>query len=139
MYLGESIFAIIEVGVGIFTLLILYKKRSILITSFAIVVIALIMLYINPGLFPRILDSGTSTDQRIFVWDQAIKYIKLNPLFGHGFLGYYHLQGIHGSMWNTAHTHNFVFEPLLCFGIIGTGIFVIAVGLPRRNRNFHSG
>ena len=124
MYLGESIFAIIEVGVGIFTLLILYKKRTVLITSLAIAGIALIMLYINPGLFPRILDSSTSTDQRIFVWDQAIEYIKLSPLFGHGFLSYYHLQGIHGSMWNTAHTHNFVFEPLLCFGLVGTAIFV---------------
>ncbi len=124
MYLGESIFAIIEVGVGIFTLLILYKKRSLLFTSLAVVAVAFIMLYINPGLFPRILDSSNSTDQRIFVWDQAIEYIKINPFFGHGFLAYYHLQGLHGSMWNTTHTHNFVFEPILCFGLVGSVIFV---------------
>lgn len=124
MYLGESIFAIIEVGVGIFTLLILYKKRSILITSIAIAGIAAIMLYINPGLFPRILNSSTSTDQRIYVWDQAIEFIKISPFFGHGFMSYYHLQEIHGSLWTTAHTHNFIFEPLLCFGIVGTVMFV---------------
>lgn len=125
MYLGGSIFAIVEVVVGIITLLILFKKRSISILFVFSIIIGALMLYVFPEIFPRILNSNASTDQRILVWDSALEFIKVNPLFGHGFLSYYHLQGIYGSLWNTAHTHNFVFETILNFGIVGSVLLVI--------------
>lgn len=127
MYLGGSIFAIIEVVVGIFTLLILYKKHAPLAAALFFIAIAMVALYFFPDIFPRILDSGTSTEQRIKVWDSSVEFIKISPMFGHGFLSYYHLHNLLGSMWNTTHTHNFAFEPILSFGIIGTVIFVIFV------------
>lgn len=125
MYIAGSIFAFVEVTVGIFTLLILYKKHSTLATVLTVFAIALLALYIFPELFPRILHSNTSTEQRIRVWDSSLEFIKLSPFFGHGFLSYYHLQGIYGSLWKTAHTHNFLFEPILSFGIIGSFLFLI--------------
>ncbi len=125
MYIAGSIFAFIEVIVGIFTLLILYRKHSVIATVLAVLAIALLALYIFPEIFPRILQSNTSTEQRIRVWDSSLEFIKISPLFGHGFLSYYHLQGIYGSLWKTAHTHNFLFEPILSFGIIGSLFFLI--------------
>lgn len=125
MYLGGSIFAIVEVIVGILTLLLLYKKHSVLATFLTIMGIAMLALYIFPELFPRILHSNASTEQRILVWDSSLEFIKINPLLGNGFLSYYHLQGIYGSLWKTAHTHNFLFEPILSFGIIGSLIFLV--------------
>ncbi len=125
MYLGGSIFAFIEIIVGVLTLFILFKRRSLVISFFVCCGIALISLYAFPDIFPRILESSKTTDNRILVWDSALEFIKMSPLFGHGFLSYYHLHNIHGSLWNTAHTHNFILEPILNFGLIGAAILVI--------------
>ncbi|MBO7217302.1 MAG: O-antigen ligase family protein [Clostridia bacterium] len=125
MYLGGSIFAFIEIIVGVLTLLILFKRRSLVIAFFVCGVIGLAALYVFPEIFPRILESNSTTDNRILVWDSSLEFIKMSPLFGHGFLSYYHLNEIYGSLWNTAHTHNFVLEPILNFGLIGTAILLI--------------
>lgn len=125
MYLGGSIFAFIEIIVGVFTLFILFKRRSLVIAFFVCCGIALASLYVFPEIFPRILESSKTTDNRILVWDSAIEFIKMSPLFGHGFLSYYHLNEIYGSLWNTAHSHNFILEPILNFGLIGAAILLI--------------
>ena len=125
MYLGGSIFAFIEIIVGVLTLLILFKRRSLVITFFICCGLGLVSIYIFPEIFPRILESNSTTDNRILVWDSSLEFIKMSPLFGHGFLSYYHLNEIYGSLWNTAHTHNFVLEPILNFGLIGTVILLI--------------
>lgn len=125
MYMGGSIFAFIEIIVGVLTLFILFKRRSLVIAFFVCCGIALVSLYVFPEIFPRILESNKTTDNRILVWDSAIEFIKMSPLFGHGFLSYYHLNEIYGSLWNTAHSHNFILEPILNFGLIGAAILLI--------------
>lgn len=122
MYLGGSIFAFIEIIVGVLTLFILFKRRSLVIAFFLCCGLVVVSLDVFPSLFPRILESTKTTDNRILVWDSALEFIKMNPLFGHGFLSYYHLHNIYGSLWNTAHTHNFILEPILNFGLIGAAI-----------------
>ncbi len=124
-YLGGSIFAFFEIIVGVFTLLILFKKRSVIAFFFALLSFAVILLYAFPEIFPRILDSSHTTDNRILIWDSALKFIKINPVFGQGFLGYHHLHEIHGSLWEDAHhTHNFLFEVILNFGIFGSLLLI---------------
>ncbi len=127
MYLCGSILAIIEVIVGVLMLLILYKKHSVISAFLCFVAVGMIALYLFPEIFPRILESNVTTENRILVWDSAIAFIKRSPLFGHGFLSYYHLHNKFGSLWATTHAHNFALEPILSFGIIGTAIFLIFI------------
>ncbi len=124
-YLGGSIFAFVEIVVGVLTLLILFKKRSIIALFFAAMSIGIIALYLFPEIFPRILESNSTTNNRILVWDSAIEFIKMNPFLGQGFLGYHHLHNLYGSLWEDGHhAHNFLLEVLLNFGIVGSGILV---------------
>ena len=126
MYFGGSIFGFIELLVGILALLILFKKRKAVISFLIFSLFAVLILYLVPDIFPRILDSNSTTNNRILIWDSAIQFIKIRPLFGHGFLSYEHLHQLYGSLWENAHhTHNFLFEPILNFGIIGAALFVM--------------
>ncbi len=126
MYFGGSIFGFIELLVGVLALLLLFKKRKAVISFLIFSAVFALVLYISPDIFPRILDSNSTTNNRILIWDSAIKFIKINPLFGHGFLSYEHLHRLYGSLWENAHhTHNFLFEPILNFGLVGAAIFVM--------------
>lgn len=126
IYLSGSILAFIEVIVGILALLILYKKHSLVIAFIAFATFVVLLLFIFPDIFPRILELESTTNNRIKVWDSSIEFIKISPLFGHGFLSYHHLHELYGSLWEKGHhTHNFILEPILSFGAIGTILFVM--------------
>ena len=126
MYMGGSIFAFVEVFVGILTILILYKKHSVLAFALSLMAIGLLVLYLAPEIFPRILESDRSTELRVLVWNSSLRFIKLSPLFGHGFMSYHHLDKLYGSDWSSGHhAHNFILEPIMSFGIIGSIIFII--------------
>ncbi len=125
IYLSGSIFAMIEMVVGIFTLLLLYKKRSIITVGLIIMLVCVLIIYAFPQIFPRILESDSTTNNRILVWDSSLDFIKKNIFLGQGFLGYQHMHELYGSLWKDAHhTHNFLFEIILNFGLIGSSILV---------------
>lgn len=124
MYLGGSIFSFIELAIGILGLIIVYKKRRLLGLAAIICSCIAVILYVAPETFPRILESNNSTELRILVWDSSIEFLKINPIFGNGFLPYYHFHNLLGSLWKTTHTHNFLFESILSFGLVGTIIFL---------------
>lgn len=125
MYLGESMFAFVELFVGLCVLLILKKKHLLLAAFLMAVVVCLIIVFMVPDIFPRLSESGVTTERRIRIWNEAMPFIKENPLFGRGFLSYYQISGQNPSMYQTTHTHNFAIEFLLSFGIIGTFLLII--------------
>jgi O-antigen ligase len=125
MYFGESMFALVELFVGLCILLILKKKHLLLAMFLAAVVVCIIVLYAVPDIFPRLSEANITTERRIRIWNEAMVFIKENPLFGRGFLSYYYYAGQNPDMYQTAHTHNFAMEFLLCFGVVGTTLLVL--------------
>ena len=125
MYLSGSMFAFIELFVGVCMLLILRKKYILLAAFFFVVFLGLVILYFNPEIFPRILTASRQTDKRIRIWNEAMVIIKEHPIFGQGFLSYYHSAKQNASLYQTTHAHNFALEPLISFGIAGTVILLV--------------
>lgn len=124
MYLSGSMFAFIELFVGVCMLLILRKKYIVLAGFFFLAFLGLVVLYFYPEIFPRILTASRQTDKRIDIWNTSMEFIKQRPLFGQGFLTYFHNANQNPDIYQTTHSHNFALEPLLCFGIVGT-VFII--------------
>lgn len=125
MYLSGSMFAFVELFVGSCLLFMLRKKYIIFAGFFFVVFLGLVVLYFNPELFPRILSASRQTGKRIEIWEKAFEIIERNPIFGEGFLTYYHNALKNPTMYQTTHTHNFCLEPLLSFGIIGTTMIMV--------------
>lgn len=124
VFLTESMFAWIEVLVGLSILLLLARRHQLLSILLIMVAFAAVLLYTAPDIFekfvPRIMYAGETFSNRILIWDFAIKSIKKAPLFGRGFFTYYQLSLADPSSFQTTHAHNIFLEPLLSFGIIGS-------------------
>ena len=127
MYLSGSMFAFVELFIGICFLLILRKKYLLFAGFFFLAFLGLVILYFFPEIFPRILVASRQTDKRVEIWEWSISLIKERPLFGQGFLTLYHnaKQNTVVDAKDFVHAHNFLLEPLTSFGIIGTILIVI--------------
>ncbi len=119
LYLSGSLFAIVEIFVGLCILLILRKKHLMLAMFLFAVGISFILVFFLPNLLPRISESLHTTDLRVRIWDEAITLIKANPIFGKGFLTFYFESSANPTLYQTTHAHNFALEGLLSFGIVG--------------------
>jgi O-antigen ligase len=127
MYLGASLFAFVEIFVGLCVLLILQKKHLMLSIFLMGVVACIIIIYFVPDLFPRLSESNVTTERRIRIWNEAMVFIKENPLFGRGFLSYFQYAGQNPHIYQTTHAHNFAVEGLLSFGVIGSFILMLFI------------
>lgn len=125
MYLGESMFAFVEVFVGVFVLLILKKKHLPLAALLFAAVVCMFIVLAVPDIFPRLSEINITSERRIRIWNEAMPFIKENALFGRGFLSYYQYSSLNPSMYQTTHTHNFAIESLLSFGAIGTVMLLL--------------
>lgn len=125
MYLGESLFAFVELFVGVCILLILKRKHFMLSMFLMAVCVCLVIIYFVPDLFPRLSESNITTERRIRIWNEAMQFIKENPLFGRGFLSYFQYAGQNPDIYQTTHAHNFAIESFLSFGVIGTVILLL--------------
>lgn len=125
LYLGESIFAFVSLFVGMFVLLILMRKHTLLAVFLLTVCICLVILYCVPDIFPRLWESNITTGRRIRIWNAAMEFIGKEPFFGRGFLSYYQHALENPSTYQTAHAHNFALEPLISFGLVGTALLLI--------------
>lgn len=121
MYLSESMFAWVEVFLGIAVLLIILKKHRLLAVWFLGAALAsFLILGLNISILPRLSDVDVTTQIRFKIWDKAIKGIMKNPLIGHGLYSYmfdFH-QYYQGSI--IPHAHSIYLDALLNFGLIGT-------------------
>ncbi len=127
VYLTGSMFAWIEILIGISMLLLLTKKHQMLSILFLMGATAFIVLYCVPEIFPRLHEANITTENRVVIWRTSIEEIKKNPFFGKGFLTYYLIYKNYSGAYPTTHAHNIILEPLLSFGIIGTVLLAIMV------------
>lgn len=124
-YLTGSMFVWVEVFIGCSALLFLTRKHQLLSALFLLAGTFIIVLYCIPGILPRINESNITTDNRMIIWKTTLNAIKdSTPIFGKGFLTYFHIKGDYPGSYNTAHSHSILLEPILSFGIIGT-IFIV--------------
>lgn len=134
VYLTGSMFVWVEVLVGLAALLFLTRKNQLLSIVLLLAAAACVVLYCAPYLMPRLVDySGVTTDNRLLIWRVALRDIAKNPLFGRGFLGYYHIYGSYAGSYATTHCHNLLLDLLLNFGVLGTVFpLIFMVGYVRR-------
>lgn len=125
MYLCGSMFAFVEIFVGVFILLFLNRKHFMIALLLFVVCFCLVIIYCVPDIFPRLSESNITTDNRINIWNTSMELIQKAPFFGHGFLSYYFLSGTVEGSYPTTHAHNFALEPILSFGIVGTVLLLI--------------
>ena len=124
-YLTGSMFVWVEVLIGISVLLLLTRCHQLLSILLLLAVTACIVLYCAPQIVPRIHDSNITTDNRVLIWKVSIEAIKRSPVFGKGFLTYFHIYKHYPHSYPTTHAHNIFIEPILSFGIIGTILLVV--------------
>ncbi len=120
MYLSESMFAFVNLFVGICVMLVLRHRHLTLAAFLLMVCFCLVILYCVPDLFPRLSETNITSGRRIRIWNEAMGFIKENPFFGRGFLSYHQLTQMTQGVYKTQHAHNFALEPLISFGIIGS-------------------
>ncbi len=124
-YLTGSMFVWVEVFIGCSALLLLTRKHQLLSSLFLLAATFVIVLYCIPGILPRINESNITTDNRIIIWKTTLNAISdATPIFGKGFLSYFHIKDNYPGSYNTAHSHSIFLEPILSFGIVGT-IFIV--------------
>ena len=77
-----------------------------------------------PEILPRMAQLGDDMGTRIAIWRRALEDILKHPVFGEGALAYPGFHYVIGGM-RIVHTHNIYLEPILSFGIVGTGLILI--------------
>lgn len=127
IYLCESMFAWIEVFTGTALLLFLMKKYRILGYWVGLAFIGgFLMLILNIDLIPRLSEAGTTLNMRFKIWEKALMLIKQAPLFGEGPMAFAFKTKQMGN--RIPHSHNFILESLLNYGIIGSlGILFFSI------------
>ncbi len=89
-----------------------------------LIVLSLLVICVNPSLFPRFDSILSSFSVRIDIWLTAIKGIKDNLLFGLGIGGYILIFSKYDG-YPANHAHNVLLDPMLSFGLVGMFIFLI--------------
>lgn len=111
----------------VITLPLMFYMNSWKKTSYAMVglmVLAGIILLMNPEIFPRIDSIFKDFAKRGRIWTTAIKAIATYPIFGLGPSGYYLIyKQFNGHP--TYHSHSVYLDPFVSFGIVGCIIAII--------------
>lgn len=105
---------------GLIVLFAILKMRKSLITLLSISVTVVTVVYLNPSLFPRHNDIGSTTLNRFHIWNQAFNDFIHHPVFGRGLLAMYQVS--HNIV--TPHAHNLLLDLLECTGIVGTAVII---------------
>jgi O-antigen ligase len=125
LYLCKSMFAWVEIFLGVAMLLIVLKKHKFLALWLLMATVgSFVIIVLNIGLIPRLSEAELTTELRFKIWDYAILQIKNSPFFGHGFMSYMHLDKDYHLGYLTVHSHSITLELLMNFGIVGTGLFL---------------
>lgn len=115
-------------ALGIVILLTINHEYKLLAVFALICVTVLVIIVLVPQFLPRIDEMGATTDNRVLIWNFAIKHIKEKPVFGYGFFGYKHLYDIFSqpdpTIYKASLCHNIIIDSLLCHGILGTVLII---------------
>ncbi len=123
--LTQSMFAWIEVLVGLTVLLIMRRKYGLLSIMWGLGALAGGILLLFPEIFPRTAHIGSSFESRIGIWNNALEFIGQKPWFGRGFFTYWNEIANTTGNFIVKHSHNIAIDLILCFGIVGTAIIFI--------------
>lgn len=123
--LSGSLFAIIEVVVGVAVYLLLSRHYRLFCLMLACGALGLVLISAMPGIIPRLSESTLTTGYRVRIWGIAIREIASRPLFGRGFMAYSEIQGLYEGSYVTVHGHNLAIDCLLNFGIVGTILLIV--------------
>ncbi len=129
IYLSMSMFAWVEVFLGVSVLLVSYKRYKLFllwVTSAALGAAAIFGL--NLDLLPRLSDADTTINLRQHIWALTISQIKASPLFGHGFMSFLYLYHATFRGDPIPHSHSIYLDSLLNLGIAGTLLFLWYIG-----------
>ncbi|HHV08909.1 MAG TPA: O-antigen ligase family protein [Clostridiales bacterium] len=125
LYLCKSMFAFIEVFIGILVLLAVLKKKKLLaLWLSAAVILGAMIFFFRVGLIPRLSDVEITVRLRQNIWRLAIRQIKEDPFFGHGFMSFDYLFDTVIRSRQVAHAHNIYLDMLLNFGVVGSLLFL---------------
>lgn len=127
IYLTGSLFAWIEVLVGIAVLLRATRRHQLLSILMLTIATVCIILYFAPEIIPRPQDIVATTNNRVGIWKTSIDIFKKSPIFGRGFMAYKHLLPLYPGGYKTSHSHNIVLESLMDFGFIGSILLSIYI------------
>ncbi len=123
LYLCESMFAFVEVFIGIAVLLVLYhRKRLFLLWLILALGGVAAVLGLNLELIPRLSDADLTTKLRIHIWAKAVDKIRENPLIGHGSMTYAFESYRSGAL--VMHAHSLYLDSFLNYGILGVLLFL---------------
>lgn len=120
IYLTESMFACVEVFVGLAALLFVANRHILLAFLCLAATFLCAVIYIVPDVFPRILQADGTFENRLLIWGLTLEQIPSHFWFGQGFFAYFKICTETVGAYFTTHAHNLVLEPLLSFGIIGS-------------------
>ncbi len=129
IYLSMSMFAWVEVFLGVSMLLVVLKKnRLFMLWLLAAAVGAIAVFGLNLGLIPRLSDADTTINLRQHIWALTVAKIKASPIFGHGFMSFLYLYHASYRGAPIPHSHSIYLDALLNFGIVGSGLFLWFMG-----------
>lgn len=127
IYLTGSLFAWIEVLVGIAVLLRATRRHQLLSVLILTFVTVCTVLYFVPEIIPRPQDIVATTNNRVGIWKISFDTFKKTPIFGQGFMTYKHVLPNYPGGYKTSHSHNIIIESLMDFGIIGSTILSVYI------------
>jgi O-antigen ligase len=121
LYLCKSMFAFIEVFIGVLILLFLLKKNKLLMLWISAAVLGAFLIFgIGVNLVPRLRDAGVTIRLREQIWQLATDKIKENPVFGHGYMSFLYLIKASYRSNTIPHSHSIYLDTILNFGVVGT-------------------
>ncbi|MDO4680407.1 MAG: O-antigen ligase family protein [Aerococcus sp.] len=122
IYTGSrTSFLVILTVLFVFFYIIGYKKQA---AGSVITVVGLILIAMVTGHFPRLDSIPWGLEDRIEIWENAMRGIRDHFWFGQGFMSYGHLSSFYGYPFKT-HAHNLLLDVLLNFGVIGCSLLIL--------------
>ena len=143
IYLCGSMFAVVEVLVGVAVLLIMARRHKVLIIMLIAAAVGMFTVLLYPELLPKIIprvgQAELTFNRRVRIWEASLQAIGTAPLFGRGGMSYHFLceqyratgqwpsydPDFSLNLWHTHHAHNLILDPLLNFGVVGTALLAI--------------
>lgn len=119
VYLCGSLFAWVEIFVGVISLLIAFRRHKMIVIFLLLATAICILLFFMPHLIPRLSESEVTFKLRLKIWKTSIAEITKSPWFGRGLMTYHEIFPLYKGSYGNYHAHNIYIDLLLNFGIIG--------------------
>lgn len=102
----------------------LWANRKWFLPALIIGVVGVAYLIIFPDTLPRFASLLYAFEDRFAIWEVGWNIFQMNPIFGNGDYGYFHLFHRFTTKSDT-HAHQLYLNPLINYGVVGMSIFFI--------------